>query len=139
MLRSKTALSRARRCARNCLATRASVSGRRWRRRTLRSGRICRRRAAARSCAACSRPVNSACPRATFRHSKARSDDRTSRQAAFVARAHAGSVEANDPHPPLRGETVSYTHLRAHETDSYLVCRLLLEKKKKKKKRKKKK
>src|SRR5680860_1840273 len=30
---------------------------------------------------------------------------------------------------------VSYTHLRAHETDSYLVCRLLLEKKKKKKKK----
>src|SRR5680860_1708010 len=28
---------------------------------------------------------------------------------------------------------VSYTHLRAHETDSYLVCRLLLEKKKKQK------
>ena len=26
-------------------------------------------------------------------------------------------------------ESVSYTHLRAHETDSYLVCRLLLEKK----------
>src|SRR5665647_3653766 len=25
---------------------------------------------------------------------------------------------------------VSYTHLRAHETDSYLVCRLLLETKK---------
>src|SRR5664279_496083 len=23
-------------------------------------------------------------------------------------------------------ESVSYTHLRAHETDSYLVCRLLL-------------
>ena len=31
--------------------------------------------------------------------------------------------------------TVSYTHLRAHETDSYLVCRLLLEKKKKNKKK----
>src|SRR5664279_5914478 len=30
-------------------------------------------------------------------------------------------------------EAVSYTHLRAHETDSYLVCRLLLEKKKKNK------
>src|SRR5680860_212037 len=30
------------------------------------------------------------------------------------------------PHPG----PVSYTHLRAHETDSYLVCRLLLEKKK---------
>src|SRR5665647_3842901 len=28
-------------------------------------------------------------------------------------------------------DSVSYTHLRAHETDSYLVCRLLLEKKKK--------
>src|SRR5680860_1237527 len=24
------------------------------------------------------------------------------------------------------GKPVSYTHLRAHETDSYLVCRLLL-------------
>src|SRR5664279_4601848 len=41
--------------------------------------------------------------------------------------------------PPKRGRSprtqtvtpVSYTHLRAHETDSYLVCRLLLEKKKK--------
>src|SRR5665647_3879539 len=31
---------------------------------------------------------------------------------------------------------VSYTHLRAHETDSYLVCRLLLEKKKKNTKKK---
>ena len=28
--------------------------------------------------------------------------------------------------------TVSYTHLRAHETKANLVCRLLLEKKKKK-------
>src|SRR5680860_1612158 len=32
-----------------------------------------------------------------------------------------------------RPAPVSYTHLRAHETDSYLVCRLLLEKKKQKK------
>ena len=37
-------------------------------------------------------------------------------------------------HPPylkghVRHAPVSYTHLRAHETDSYLVCRLLLEKK----------
>src|SRR5678815_3522831 len=29
------------------------------------------------------------------------------------------------------GWTVSYTHLRAHETPEHLVCRLLLEKKKK--------
>mgnify|MGYP003381471784 CR=1 FL=1 len=31
---------------------------------------------------------------------------------------------------PLDVETVSYTHLRAHETVLDLVCRLLLEKKK---------
>ena len=31
-------------------------------------------------------------------------------------------------------KSVSYTHLRAHETGRNLVCRLLLEKKKKKKK-----
>ena len=32
---------------------------------------------------------------------------------------------------PIEGvKTVSYTHLRAHETLRYLVCRLLLEKKK---------
>src|SRR5665647_3614360 len=36
-------------------------------------------------------------------------------------------IDASYPEP------VSYTHLRAHETDSYLVCRLLLEKKKIKK------
>ena len=30
-------------------------------------------------------------------------------------------------------DAVSYTHLRAHETGAYLVCRLLLEKKKKNK------
>src|SRR5450756_3074947 len=33
-------------------------------------------------------------------------------------------------------ESVSYTHLRAHETRHDLVCRLLLEKKKKKKTKK---
>src|SRR5680860_1324241 len=35
-----------------------------------------------------------------------------------------------DNFDPERLKAVSYTHLRAHETDSYLVCRLLLEKKK---------
>ena len=34
----------------------------------------------------------------------------------------------------LTNITVSYTHLRAHETPEHLVCRLLLEKKKKQKK-----
>src|SRR5665647_3506544 len=33
------------------------------------------------------------------------------------------------PSAVARMISVSYTHLRAHETDSYLVCRLLLEKK----------
>src|SRR5665647_677820 len=36
----------------------------------------------------------------------------------------------NEKHPAHNGigliMAVSYTHLRAHETDSYLVCRLLL-------------
>ena len=36
-----------------------------------------------------------------------------------------------DEIPNAETIAVSYTHLRAHETDSYLVCRLLLEKKKK--------
>jgi len=36
----------------------------------------------------------------------------------------------------LEIETVSYTHLRAHETPEHLVCRLLLEKKKKRKENK---
>src|SRR5664279_5333290 len=31
-----------------------------------------------------------------------------------------------DDLPKVTMTTVSYTHLRAHETDSYLVCRLLL-------------
>ena len=39
-------------------------------------------------------------------------------------------------HDPDTIDAVSYTHLRAHETDSYLVCRLLLEKKKQKKQKK---
>ena len=39
------------------------------------------------------------------------------------------TVEAGDE-GTNRVTPVSYTHLRAHETDSYLVCRLLLEKKK---------
>ena len=34
-----------------------------------------------------------------------------------------------DTHTPAIDTAVSYTHLRAHETRSNLVCRLLLEKK----------
>src|SRR5665647_3861905 len=39
-------------------------------------------------------------------------------------------AEARPVGAAIRVCPVSYTHLRAHETDSYLVCRLLLEKKK---------
>src|SRR5665647_1015613 len=42
-------------------------------------------------------------------------------------------IRNGDPFDDVSYPSVSYTHLRAHETDSYLVCRLLLEKKKKKK------
>ena len=44
-------------------------------------------------------------------------------------RDHSESIV--DLHPDSKQrqiDAVSYTHLRAHETDSYLVCRLLLEK-----------
>ena len=112
LLRSRTASSQAKRCVRNCSAMRASVSARLSRRRTSRSARICRRRAAARSCAACSRPVSWACQRATFRRSKARSDDRANRQTASVARTHAGFVEADDPYSSLRGQVRRTLHPR---------------------------
>src|SRR5665647_882247 len=37
-----------------------------------------------------------------------------------------GFVHAQDRLWQMEMNPVSYTHLRAHETDSYLVCRLLL-------------
>src|SRR5680860_1616463 len=40
-----------------------------------------------------------------------------------------GKLEKIDGKFLMTEVPVSYTHLRAHETDSYLVCRLLLEKK----------
>src|SRR5664279_864455 len=44
---------------------------------------------------------------------------------------HEAADELRKPTTAHERIAVSYTHLRAHETDSYLVCRLLLEKKKK--------
>src|SRR5680860_1699099 len=41
-----------------------------------------------------------------------------------------GNVMVICSNPRHKQKPVSYTHLRAHETDSYLVCRLLLENKK---------
>src|SRR5680860_357564 len=43
------------------------------------------------------------------------------------AKADTSSGAAMTPVTVISIRTVSYTHLRAHETDSYLVCRLLLE------------
>ncbi|VTU58040.1 hypothetical protein AMBR_DPAELIID_02769 [Lacticaseibacillus rhamnosus] len=57
-----------------------------------------------------------------------------------IGATHAGTFATQQiltDHPDA--EAVSYTHLRAHETEADLVCRLLLEKKKKKKKKRKKK
>ena len=42
------------------------------------------------------------------------------------------NIEQFLPNKKVRVVSVSYTHLRAHETPEHLVCRLLLEKKKKK-------
>ena len=61
---------------------------------------------------------------------------------ALPAAAAEGETTVNDPTDPkltastidktqVGSITVSYTHLRAHETKANLVCRLLLEKKKK--------
>src|SRR5680860_511000 len=45
-----------------------------------------------------------------------------------AAPRHAARSRCRRPPASARSATpVSYTHLRAHETDSYLVCRLLLE------------
>src|SRR5665647_1757564 len=68
-------------------------------------------------------------------HLAAARPDRSQRQADVrVLRAVPRRPDAAVADHPCRGGTdypgsgaVSYTHLRAHETDSYLVCRLLLE------------
>src|SRR5680860_1774121 len=54
----------------------------------------------------------------------------------LVVNRRAGPYYLRDYPQGSLASPVSYTHLRAHETDSYLVCRLLLEKKKKTKKTK---
>ena len=61
--------------------------------------------------------------------------DRHRSEAVTVAGAGAGTLAAQETttfagQVMLGAVTVSYTHLRAHETVLDLVCRLLLEKKK---------
>ena len=46
-----------------------------------------------------------------------------------LSNPYAGPRLAGSVGTPLPGVSVSYTHLRAHETVLDLVCRLLLEKK----------
>ena len=43
-----------------------------------------------------------------------------------VVPAFEGEMGILKDHISIMSFSVSYTHLRAHETDSYLVCRLLL-------------
>src|SRR5665647_65619 len=50
--------------------------------------------------------------------------------ALYIARRRCGRYSPPNKPCQYASLAVSYTHLRAHETDSYLVCRLLLEKKK---------
>eukprot|EP00658_Telonema_sp_P-2_P064082 TRINITY_DN52951_c0_g1_i1.p1 TRINITY_DN52951_c0_g1~~TRINITY_DN52951_c0_g1_i1.p1 ORF type:complete len:120 (-),score=15.19 TRINITY_DN52951_c0_g1_i1:53-412(-) len=68
-----------------------------------------------------------------------RSYDTNNHHSSNTPPASAGSVGGGYAHPMTGtvthisesgGMTVSYTHLRAHETPEHLVCRLLLEKKK---------
>src|SRR5450756_2729430 len=71
-------------------------------------------------------------PRSTQSRSSAASDvykrQIGNSPAGLSSSARAG--RRSRPRPPRTG-SVSYTHLRAHETRHELVCRLLLEKKKK--------
>src|SRR5665647_3826735 len=55
----------------------------------------------------------------------------TTRKLVSTSRTSRMMRSASNGRPYVSDLPVSYTHLRAHETDSYLVCRLLLEKKKK--------
>ena len=65
-----------------------------------------------------------------------RQDLNTLEKLSYLRRAHgfAVSLDSDDVETRMMSNytlTVSYTHLRAHETRHDLVCRLLLEKKKK--------
>src|SRR5664279_1861529 len=76
-------------------------------------------------------------PRCMFRYDEWVHDDRSVSPAG--SGSHLPGTEYVAPSPDVcrrsrdrraGSDAVSYTHLRAHETDSNLVCRLLLEKKK---------
>ena len=79
-------------------------------------------------------------PRSTLDRSSAASDvykrQVAMRSAAETTVRHCWCATSTRTHSPgspnRRDHSVSYTHLRAHETVLDLVCRLLLEKKKKK-------
>src|SRR5665647_1222872 len=56
---------------------------------------------------------------------------RINKNGKYIQEKHAGNYyNGISVGIDFTARAVSYTHLRAHETDSYLVCRLLLEKKK---------
>ena len=87
-------------------------------------------------------------PRSTLSSSSAASDVYKRQDQHAVLNAHGGAFEGMDRFVARKAvakaldeagllvetkDSVSYTHLRAHETKANLVCRLLLEKKKNKK------
>ena len=74
-------------------------------------------------------------PRDMFDQIKLREED-FNKSGRFPSKAEARLASAQEwrkefyrPDNPVYAKTVSYTHLRAHETVLDLVCRLLLEKK----------
>src|SRR5665647_3470174 len=68
--------------------------------------------------------------RGLYRRTRTCSTRRTSRATTALKSTPVPPMRATGITRRNRPRSVSYTHLRAHETDSYLVCRLLLEKKK---------
>src|SRR5674536_287569 len=68
-------------------------------------------------------------PRSTLSSSSAASDvyKRQGASRRSIAASYRRRAALSDQ--PFRLASVSYTHLRAHETPEHLVCRLLLEKK----------
>src|SRR5678816_4713462 len=77
------------------------------------------------------RRISKTCDRRTVARSTAMSSRAMPPSASSVPVALGVSIcDAGTSRYRHRSPSVSYTHLRAHETPEHLVCRLLLEKKK---------
>src|SRR5665647_3690453 len=91
---------------------------------------VCLRRRTSGGCCLDCGPVRSAPLGLTSWSPSSSSESSTPSPSPEEGRCWSTNVEgATHRSSPSTLGAVSYTHLRAHETDSYLVCRLLLEKK----------